>query len=266
MERKNLSKFLFVALSFLLLSCSEYAKVLSSTDSEYKLTMAKKYYNEGQCDKAFPLFDELLKLYKGTTQAEEVYYYYSSTHFCRSQYLMSAYHFKTFGKTFEKSVHLEKAAYMVAMSYYHISPESNLDQSYTQKAIDEFKSFMDKYPNSEHSQTSKGHISELETKLEVKSIDISRQYYQIGKYKAAIRSFNLNLQNYTETVFKEEIKYKLVLAHYKLAMNSIDSKKKQRLKDTLIAFQDFQNTFPKSDYLEELYKVKRSVEKLHKSL
>ncbi len=266
MERKNLSKFLFVALSLLLVSCSEYAKVLSSTDSEYKLTMAKKYYDEGECDKAFPLFDELLKLYKGTTQAEEVYYYYSSTHYCRGEYLNSAYHFKTFGKTFEKSAHLEEGAYMVAMSYYQISPESNLDQSYTQKAIDEFKFFMTKYPNSDRVDICKNHIAELENKLELKSIDISRQYYQIGKYKAAIRSFNLNLQNYTETVYKEEIKYKLVLSHYRLAMNSIASKKKQRLKDTLIAFQDFTNTFTESNYLDELLKVKRNVEKLHKSL
>ncbi len=266
MERKNLSKFLFVAMSFLLVSCSEYSKVLSSTDSEYKLKMAKKYYDEGACDKAFPLFDELLKLYKGTTTAEEVYYYYASTHYCRSQYLMSAHHFKTFGKTFEKSAHLEEAAYMVAMSYYHISPESNLDQSYTQKAIDEFNFFNAKYPKSNHVAACIGHIAELKNKLEVKAIDISRQYYQIGKYKASIRSFNLNLQNYTETVYKEEIKYKLVLAHYKLAINSVESKKKQRLKDTLIAFQDFENTFPKSNYLEELNKVKRSVEKLHKSL
>ncbi len=266
MERKNLGKFLLATMCLLLVSCSEYSKVLSSTDSAYKLEMAKKYYNDGDCDKAFPLFDELLKLYKGTTQAEEVYYYYASTMFCRSEYLMSAYHFKTFVKTFEKSAHLEEAAYMVAMSYYHISPESNLDQSYTQKAINEFGYFNSKYPNSEHVTVCKGHIAELETKLETKAIDISRQYYQIGKYKAAIRSFNLNLQNYSETVYKEEIKYKLVLAHHKLAINSIESKKKQRLKDTLIAFQDFQNTFPKSNYLDELEKVKRNVEKLHKSL
>lgn len=266
MERKNLSKFLFISLALLLVSCGEYNKVLSSTDSEYKLKMAKKYYDEGECDKAFPLFDELLKLYKGTTQAEEVYFYYASTYYCRNQYVMSSHYFKDFVRTFDKSERTEKAAYMVAMSFYNLSPESSLDQTYTQKAIDEMTFFISKYPSSEYIEGCTAKIAELNKKLEVKAIDISRQYYRIGKYKAAIRSFNLNLQKYSETVYKEEIKYKLVMAHFKLAINSVETKKKKRLKDTLIAFQDFNNSFPESHYLVELNKVKRNVEKLQKSL
>ena len=42
-----------------------------------KLNKAVELFENGEFVKAFPLFDELLLLYRGTDKAEHIYYYYS---------------------------------------------------------------------------------------------------------------------------------------------------------------------------------------------
>ena len=49
--------------SILFNSCSEYQKVLKSTDLDYKFEQAVKLFDDEEYIKAFPLFDELLLLF-----------------------------------------------------------------------------------------------------------------------------------------------------------------------------------------------------------
>ena len=66
-----------VILLFCFASCSKYSRLLKSTDFNKKYDMAVIYYNKKNYNKAFPLFEELLSLYKGTDKAEKIYYYYA---------------------------------------------------------------------------------------------------------------------------------------------------------------------------------------------
>ena len=73
--------FFYIALlSISISACSKYQQVLKSPDLDHKFEMAKKYYEEQEYYKALPIFDELHTLYRGTEQAEEVYFYLAYTH------------------------------------------------------------------------------------------------------------------------------------------------------------------------------------------
>ena len=76
--------FLFLA-AILLAGCGEYQKVLKSGDPAFKFTKAVEYYEAGQCNKAYPLFDELMSAYRGTTRAQEVYKFYAQTLYCKNE-------------------------------------------------------------------------------------------------------------------------------------------------------------------------------------
>ena len=83
-----------VGVSLLLTSCGEYQEVLKSKDLDYKLSKAVEYYDAGEYNKAYPIFDELITLYRGTHKAQEVYFYYAHTLYKQRDYILAGYHLK----------------------------------------------------------------------------------------------------------------------------------------------------------------------------
>ena len=62
----------------MLLSCSEYQKILSKGSVIEKNIAAEKYYNEGEYRKALNLFEQIMPAYKGKPQAQRVVYFFAN--------------------------------------------------------------------------------------------------------------------------------------------------------------------------------------------
>ena len=75
LKMKNYLKFFLIVSTFY--SCSKYQKVLRSTDYDYKFEKAVSYYNDGDFNRAMPIFNELSTVLKGTSKIHEVSYYYA---------------------------------------------------------------------------------------------------------------------------------------------------------------------------------------------
>ena len=245
-------------------SCSEYQKVLKSTDLDFKYEQAVKLFDDEEYIKAFPLFDELLLLYRGTDKAETVYYYYCKTEYEKGNLLSAAYHFKNFSTTYKDNSKAEECAYLAVNCHFLLSPKYSLDQTNTYKALDEVKIFFDKYPNSTYISACNDLKTKLSEKLEKKSFENAKLYYTTENYKAAIHAFNLALQQHQNSVFKEEILFLQLKSYFLLAQNSVEEKKDKRIKDTVIAFNQFKNAYPKSEYTQESKRVFKQVKLLRK--
>ena len=256
--------FLLGFITIIFSSCSEYQKILKSTDLDFKYEQAVKLFEDEQYIKAFPLFDELLLLYRGTDKAETVYYYYCKTEYEKGNLLSSAYHFKNFSSTYKDNSKSEECAYLAVYCHFLLSPKYSLDQTNTYKALDEIKIFFDKYPNSTYITACNDLKVELSAKLEKKSFENARLYYTTENYKAAIHAFNLALQQQQNSVFKEEILFLQLKSYFLLAQNSVEEKKDKRIKDAIIAYNQFKNTYPKSEYSHESKRVFKQVKLLRK--
>lgn len=231
---------------FVLASCSEYQKVLKSTDLDYKFEKAKEYYEDEKYNKAYPIFDELVTLYRGTAKAADAYYYLAFTNYQIGDYILAAYHFKNFAKTFATSDKAEECAFMVGYCYYLESPSFSLDQTYTYKAINELQLYVNTHPQSERLQECNDYIRELRKKLEKKSYEIAYQYFHTGYYQAAVVAFNNTLNDFPDTQYREEILYTRLLSAYELAKNSIESKKLQRFIESKTAYFEYIEYYPES--------------------
>ncbi len=245
-------KLLIPLLSFILLlsSCSEYNKILKSNDYELKYTTAIKLYDEGDCYRAMPLFDELMTYYRMTEKGEDVYYYYAKTQYCLKDYYMASYYFKRFTKNFPYSARKEECAYMSALCTKQNSPDYNLDPTDTRKAIDDLQLFMDQYPESEKIDTCNYMIKELRGKLERKSYEQGKLYYKMEKYKSAVIAFNTTIKSYPDTKYREELMYLIVKANYLLAENSVESKKQERYQETIKSYRIFADRYSESTYIK----------------
>ena len=246
---------LYIALALVAVSCGEYQQVLKSKDLDFKFTKAVEYYDAGEYNKAYPIFDELITLYRGTHKAQEVYFYYAHTLFMQKDYILAGYHFKNFYKTFPQNEKADEAAYLTAYCYYLEAPDFSLDQAYTYKAINELQLYINTHPGSDRIDECNAYMEELRNRLELKSFEIAKQYFRTRNYKAAITAFTTTMSEYPDTPYREEALYLKALASVRLADNSLESLQEERYIEAKTAIRDLEYAYPESSYLDELKKL-----------
>lgn len=232
-------------------SCDNYNKILKSTDVELKKEAAKEYYNKGNYYKALPLLDELISIYRGQEELEEIYLIYCYAHYGQGNYMVAAYNFKNYYTFYPNNESAEEAMFMMAKSYYMQSPDFKLDQTNTLKAIESLQLFVNAFPNSERVTESNQMIDELRAKLEEKDFAAAKLYMDMESYKAASVSFENVLESYPDTDMAEYLHYLIIKSNFLLAKNSVLSKQEERYARTIDAYQDLESKFPESPYLKQ---------------
>ena len=233
-------------------SCGEYQKVLKSNDYNYKYEKALAYYEEGDYNRAMPLFKELSVIMKGTEKIQEVNFYYAYCNYSTGDNLMAAYLFRNYTINYPNSKHTEECTYMQAYCYYNEAPIYSLDPTNTYRAIKELQSFIDRYPESNRIEECNELIDELRFKLSSKAFENAKQYYTTSNYKSAIIALDNVLIDFPSLNKREEAHFLIVKSTYLLANNSISSKILERLKLTIEAYSHFKDNYPESHYLKEL--------------
>ncbi len=228
--------------------------------------MATLYYENGKYQKAFPLFEELITVFRGTSKAEDVYYYYAYCNYQLGDYMLAGYHFDNFVRTFPRSTRAQDAQFMNAKCYFLDSAEPSLDQASTYKAIDELQLFINKYPESPKVDECNDLMDRLRYKLETKAYNGAKLYYRLGEHKAAIFALRNTLADFPDTRFREELSFMILRSSFLLADNSVAEKKVERFEATLRECDAFMSKFPRSADLKNAESIKndskRELEKL----
>jgi outer membrane protein assembly factor BamD len=247
-----MKKFVFLVLiSIAFVSCSEYQKVLNKGSISQQYKLAEQLYKEGKYNKALVLFEKVIPAFKAKPQMQRIQFMVAKANFETGNYDLAAYYFNRFINNYPKSSKIKEADFLIAQSYYKKSPKYSLDQKDTYKALDYLQSFLDKYPESEYEETINNQYKELTHKLDKKYFEIAKQLYTIEDFKSAIPALENYLNDHLGTPFKEEAHYYKFLSAYKLAENSIESKKEKRIKNALKYFDRFNKLFPQSKYLDK---------------
>jgi len=231
--------------------CAGYEKLLKSRDYKLKYEKAMEYYAEEEYVRAATLFDQIALVFRGTDQADTVYYLQAMSYFNQNDYILSGHYFRTFARTYGGSLYAEEAEFMGAYCYYLTSPRPELDQTNTVQAIQAFQLYLIKYPDSKRHEEVQKYFNELRDKLVEKSYLSAKLYYDLSDYKASIVALNNSLLRYPESKYREEIMFMLVKSSFMLADRSILSKKKERFQDTIDEFYSFAAEFPESKFMKE---------------
>lgn len=260
LSRFNL--YVFITLFFVLItSCNEYQKILNKDDNNLKYKAAEEYYNNGEYRRANRILEQLVPVYRGKPQAERLVYFFADSYFQTKNYYLASYQFEGFIKSFPKSQKLEEASFYAAKSHYMMSPAHSLDQKETHTAIEKLQIFMNNYPKSKFTDECNQLISELQNKIEKKEFEVAKQYYTIYDFRAAIKSLDNFIAEFVGSKFREEALYYKFLASYEIAINSIQSKKYQRLQDLKKLHNNIVRYYPETLFEEDLSKKMNKVEK-----
>ncbi|HWB64333.1 MAG TPA: outer membrane protein assembly factor BamD, partial [Chitinophagales bacterium] len=235
--------------------CDTPEKALKSTDLEYKKAKAISWYKKKEYYKAIPLLEELIGLMKGRESTEDLYYMYADANYHQGDYLISAYHFKNFYDLYPNSEKAEECLYMYAKSYEMLSPKPDLDQTYTQKAIDAFQLFLNAYPNGSFITQSNEAITNLRKKLERKALNTAELYYRTSNYRAAAVSYANILKDFPDIEQREMVTFMIIKSYFEFADNSIPDKKAERFDETIKSYAEFKDKYPQSKYLPDADKL-----------
>jgi len=245
-----------------LFSCGDYNKIVKSSDYEFKYKKAVEYYEGGEFVRSGTLFQELINIFRGTSRADKIYYYYAKSMVGQKDYLMAGHYFNTLIKEYPTSEYVEEAQFMIGYCSYLLSPKPRLDQEVTQKAIDAFQLYINLYPFNERVEEANRLIDELRDKLVYKSFLSAKLYYDFGNYKASVVALTNSLKEHPDSKYREELMYMLLKSKYFLAIQSVEEKKDERLSNALDEYFTFVDEFPESKYIKEIEKYHETTAKL----
>ena len=250
-------KFYPIIISLLLLtSCGEYNKVLKSTDANVKFEYAKKAFEKGKYEQACTLLSEIVTVMKGTEHAEEALYLLGLSHFENKDYISSGAYFKTYYTHYPKGKYAELARFYSGYGYYLDSPEPQLDQTTTHKAIEELQNFLDYFPKSDKVSIAQNAIFELQDKLVLKELQNAVLYYNLGtylgnNYESAVITAQNAIKEYPYSKYKEQLQMLILKSRYQEAILSVDEKKEDRFRIVIDEYYSFINDYPESESRQE---------------
>lgn len=255
--RMAMKKFaLYALLLVTFCSCGEYQRVLKSTDANVKFDYAQRAFEQKKYTQASTVLRDCVTEFKGTPKAEESLYLLAMSYFENKDYVNSCAYFKLYYQRYPKGKYAELARYFCGYGYYLDSPEAQLDQSGTIKAIEELQAFLDYYPRSDRVTLAQTVIFELQDKLTLKQLQNAQLYYNLGNYlgnnyESAVIVAKNAIKTYPYSKYKEELEMLVLKARYQEAAQSIDERKADRFRDVIDEYYSFINNYPESPFREE---------------
>jgi outer membrane protein assembly factor BamD len=179
-------------------------------------------------DKAMKLFErekylraqELLKditlNFPGSSIVDSVQFYMARCSFEMEDYLTAADEFKRTLDLYPSSSLAGAAAYYEALSYYRESPNYQLDQEVTQKAVESFQRFLEDYPKDALADSGYLYLGKCREKLATKEMAATELYFKLGEYASAVMGADYVLANYYDTPLAEAAQFLKARCFYTL--------------------------------------------------
>ena len=112
------------------------------------------------------------------------------------------------------------AQYLIALSYYDQIDNVSRDQSVTFKALQAFKTVIERYPDSEYTSPSLLKFDLSLDHLAGAEMEIGRYYLKRGHFGAAISRFRVVVEEFETTSHTPEALHRLVESYLSLGLNA----------------------------------------------
>ena len=264
--RKFISIILLFSAIITFSSCGEYQKVLKSNDYTYKFEFAKKAFEEKKYAQATTLLKDVVTVFKGTDKAEESLYLLAMSYYENKEYYDATAYFQTYYNRYPKGKYTEMARFFAGYGYYLDSPDPQLDQTYTVKAIEELQAFLDLFPKSDKVSIAQSAIFELQDKLTLKQLQNAQLYYNLGtymgnNYEAAIITAQNAIKEYPYSKYKEELEMLILKSRYQIECLSVEEKKTDRFREVIDEYYSFINNYPDGPNRQEADNILKIAQK-----
>jgi len=232
---------LFAIVLLISSGCSSSKPVTTATAQVNEgYAKAMKLYDKRDYKEAAIGFESLLFTSRATALEDDVLFYLAKSYYHSGEYFLAAEMFTRLQQQISSTPYARTSQFLLAKSYEQLSPHFELDQQFTNKAIEQFGLYLELYPmvdstkiagdvetyrellkinpgNDAYKQSLASATSQfaridtlryaekaipvLREKLAKNTFSIARQYIQLKKYKAAGIFYDEVIKHYADTIF-----------------------------------------------------------------
>lgn len=233
--------------AFALVSCRSQDLIRPGDTLEIAFEKAKSQYDQENWTTAANAFETVVSIGRGTDLGQDAQFLLAESYFNNRQYLIAASEYERYSNFYPRSERRETADFKQALSYYNLSPRYNLDQTNTRQAIEQFRLFNARYPDSELLAESSDYIAELRTKLARKKYEAAQFYMRTNRFNAATEYHDLVIDRYPETVWAERSLVDKIEAYILYADNSVRSRQEERYQEAVASYETYLQLFPRGE-------------------
>jgi len=241
---------------FIAWGCSSSFDTSNMTPEE-RLSYAKKLYDQEDYQEAIDEFQALILQYPGSSIIAESQFYLAMSRYQRKEFILGAFEFSKLIRNMSTSEYLPEAQFMLAECYYRLSPDVNLDQAYTKKAIEEYQAFIDFFPLNEKVFQAEQKIKELHSKLAKKEYDIARIYDKMEYYTASLKYYDFVIEQYHDTEYAPLALYNKIFVLDQRRLTDKALEESIRFIETYPAHQNYREVLAFKERLERRLSVNK---------
>ena len=194
-------------------------KTFVSESADDALDYAMGLYREQKYSDAIQWFQRTIFDYPGDERIDQAMFYLGDSYYEEGDYLMAASEFKRLTSEFPDGALAMKAYYRLGQCYGRLSPDYQLDQTDTRRAIQSFNTLIQRFPGGIYADSARMRVSELEDKLARKEFENGYFYYKRRYYDSAIIQFETVREDYSGSSWLAPTLYYLSKAYDKLDLD-----------------------------------------------
>ena len=232
-------------------SCRSNELIRPGDTLEVAYEKAMMQFNAQKYNDAARAFETVISIGRGTDYGQEAQYYLAESYYRAGRYLLAASEYERYAQYHPDSERRQEVDFMEALCYYNLSPRYRLDQTYTRRAIEEFRLFRTRYPNADKADTAAEYIEELRNKLAHRDYNAADFYMRTSRYNSAAIYYGLVIDNYPESKWAERALVKQIEAYILYAENSVQSRQAERFEQALESYNTYLQLFPEGENRSE---------------
>ncbi len=208
-------------------------------------------YEAGKYDKAILYLQGAFDFGRTHEYAADAQLYLARAYRGNKDYLLAANEYTRFIQIFRSDPRVPEAEYELAMTYYDRSPAYQLDQTDTERAIEQFQLFLNRYPNHEKAEDATMRIRELREKLAHKQYEAGKLYERRELFEAAAYSYEAAFDRFPDTQWADDALLGAMRAYLAYSDASVRARQRERLQPAIEHYQRLIQLFPDSPLLKE---------------
>lgn len=242
------STFIILLMSLMTISCARKDLIKPGDPLDVAYEKAMGFYQNGDYGTAAESFETVIRVGRGTEYGKEAQFYLAESYFNNGRYLLAASEYERYRNLYPRSERRELVDFREAYCYYELSPRYRLSQKHTRTAIEKFRLFNSRYPDSDRVQEASQYITNLRSKLAHKLYGAADLYMRVDQYEAAIIYYDLTINRYPETSWSERALVNQINTYVVYANRSVRTKQKERYQKAIDAYEKYLQLFPESEY------------------
>jgi len=208
---------LLAAALLLLLAAACSRQVHEAEPVEQAMARAMRSFEKGRLIDALDRFERMSLDYAGSALMDSIRYMEAECQYGLGEWLLAADLYDELVQRYPTSPLVDDARLRVADCWFELSPRAELDQTYTHRAIVEYQSLLDDYPDSPHRELAEERIDECRRKLARKDLRNAEVYYRLGRWPAALLYVNEILETwYDQPAACEQALYYKTLSQWRM--------------------------------------------------